>query len=299
MRRGGVIPTLNGTGIGIDARRRPEGKKQEGRSGCRWFRSVFPFSIRITRLVMSLPLASTRRSGQAQYLSVMLDLTLLRRHPMLTEASDTAIDLIGRHGVLRRWTARQVIFRRGDPAYGIVLLLSGRVRVIRERDGRRQVLHIEETGGTLGEIPIFDHGLMPATAVAADVTEGVVLSPDLVAAVIRHDPAVVLAFLRRMAGRVRNMADRLERMTLHGVGMRLATALLERARRAPGHPISFGMSQEQFAEELGTVREVLVRELRGLVQARILTPLGSGRYALLHPEALGRIAVGQPWNLGP
>ncbi|HUG28618.1 MAG TPA: Crp/Fnr family transcriptional regulator, partial [Gemmatimonadales bacterium] len=217
----------------------------------------------------------------------------LRRHPVLAKASDATVTLIGQRGVLRRWTARQVIFRRGDPAYGIVLLLAGKVRVVREREGRRQVLHIEEAGGTLGEVPLFDQGAMPATAVAADLTEGVVLSPELVATVVGRDSAMAQAFLRRMAARVRTMADQLERLTLHGVGMRLAAALLERARRSPGHPISFGMSQEQLAEELGTVREVLVRELRGLVQAGVLEALGSGRYALQQPAALSRIAAGE------
>ncbi len=208
------------------------------------------------------------------------------------------MDLIGGRGELRRWTARQVIFRRGDAPYGMVLILSGRVRVVRERDGRRQVLHVEEAGGTLGEVPLFDGGPMPASAVAVEATEGVVLSPELVRAVVASDPALALVMLARMAKRVRTMADRLERMTLHGVGMRLAAALLERARRAPGHPLSLGMSQEQFAEELGTVREVLVRELRGLVQAGILAPLGSGRYELQEPEALGRLATGKHWNPG-
>jgi CRP-like cAMP-binding protein len=228
----------------------------------------------------------------------MLDLTLLRQHPVLAKASSSALELIGDRGVLRRWTARQVIFRRGDAAYGMILILSGRVRVVREHDGRRQVLHVEEAGGTLGEVPLFDGGPMPATAVTAEMTEGVVLSPELVRAVVARDPALALVMLARMARRVRTMADRLERMTLHGVGMRLAAALLERARRAPGHPLSLGMPQEQFAEELGTVREVLVRELRGLVQAGILAPLGSGRYELQEPDALGRLAVGEQWNPG-
>lgn len=236
--------------------------------------------------------------GEVRYLPAMLDLALLRQHPVLAHASSSALEVIGGRGVLRRWTARQVIFRRGDVAYGMVLMLTGRVRVVRERDGRRQVLHVEEAGGTLGEVPLFDGGPMPATAVAVETTEGVVLSPELVRAVVARDPALALVMLARMAGRVRSLADRLERMTLYGVGMRLAAALLERARRAPGHPLSLGMSQEQFAEELGTVREVLVRELRGLVQAGILAPLGAGRYELRQPDALRRLAAGKHWNPG-
>lgn len=228
----------------------------------------------------------------------MPDPALLRRHPLLSQVSASAMELIAAGALLRTWTPRQTIFRRGDPAYGMVLLLSGRVRVFRERDGRRQVLHIEEAGGSLGEIPLFDGGPMPASAVAVEVTEGVVLSPDLVRRAVMRDPGLALILLQRMAGRARGLADRLERMTLHGVGMRLAAALLERARRAPGHPLSLGMSQEQFAEELGTVREVLVRELRVLVNGGILGPLGAGRFELRDLGALRQVAAGEQWNPG-
>jgi DNA-binding transcriptional regulator LsrR (DeoR family) len=41
------------------------------------------------------------------------------------------------------------------------------------------------------------------------------------------------------------------------------------------------MTQLRLAEELGTVREVVSRELRELVRAGIVESLGGGRYRLI------------------
>ena len=44
------------------------------------------------------------------------------------------------------------------------VLLQGRVRAVRVRDGRETVLHRSGPGATLGEVPLFDGGDYPATS---------------------------------------------------------------------------------------------------------------------------------------
>ena len=53
---------------------------------------------------------------------------------------------LARRGVECRWATGEVIFRAGDRALGIHLLLDGRVRVVRESGTRRQLVHVDETG---------------------------------------------------------------------------------------------------------------------------------------------------------
>jgi CRP-like cAMP-binding protein len=222
----------------------------------------------------------------------MLDPASLRHHPLLADASAAALSLLAAQALPMQWRARQALFRRGDPPIGLILVLSGRVRVVREELGRRWVLHVEERGGTLGEVPLFDGSPMPATAIAAEPTTGILIIPELVRAAMRADAGLADQLLQRLARRVRTLADRIERLTRHSVSRRLAAVLLERAAQTPGAPLTLGMSQEQFAEELGTVREVLVRELGGLVRAGVLAPLGRGRFEVRDIEALKRTAAG-------
>ncbi|MES2525068.1 MAG: Crp/Fnr family transcriptional regulator [Gemmatimonadota bacterium] len=225
-------------------------------------------------------------------------LAQLRRHPLLADFTPNALALLADQAVLRTWRSRQTLFRRGDPAVGLILLLEGRVRVFCDAGGRRRMLHIEEAGGTLGEVPLFDGSGMPATAVAAEAAEGVLIVPRLLQKAMVLDPGLAERLLHRLARRVRVLADRLEHLTEHSVANRLAAALLARMTSDTTHrttdittntssnTVDLGMSQEEFAEEIGTVREVLVRELGVLVRAGILRPLGRRRLEVLDPAGL-------------
>jgi CRP/FNR family transcriptional regulator len=83
---------------------------------------------------------------------------------------------------------------------------------------------------------------------------------------LRANPDAALAALKVLASRLRKVTLRLEGVTLQDVGQRLAQLLLERAARAePSNgKISFILKEphQRIAATLGTVREVIARQLR-------------------------------------
>lgn len=186
----------------------------------------------------------------------------------------------------------ETLFAAGGASPGIVVVVEGRVRVVRDLGGRRHVVHDEGPGGTLGELPVYDGGPLPATAIAAEPTRVVVLPTDAVRRAIARHPAVATALLARLAGRVRGLVDRLDRLTARSVQQRVAEHLAARAARARSPIVTLGMTQAQLAEELGTVREVVVRELLALRRRGVLRGLGGGRYEVLDEAALRAIAAG-------
>jgi CRP/FNR family transcriptional regulator len=168
-----------------------------------------------------------------------------------------------------------------------MIVLSGRVRVVRESAGRGQVVHEEGVGGTLGEVPLFAGGAYPASAVAVENTRCLVLTRAVVLALVREDPRFALALLERLARRVRALVDRLDRLASHRVEARLASFLLGRLATTRGaSTMRLGMTQSQLAEELGTVREVVVRELGRLRRRGIIRTHRDGRIAILDRGAL-------------
>ncbi len=155
------------------------------------------------------------------------------------------------------------------------------------------MIHSEGGGGALGEIPMLDDGPMVATGIAAEPTLGLVVPRDAMRSALSLDPAMAWGLLERVAARVRHLADRLEEATFNGVSVRLAAALLARHRVAAGGLISFGMSQQHLAEELGTVREVIVRELGSMVRRDVLVARGEGRYQVADLDLLQAMAAGK------
>ena len=198
--------------------------------------------------------------------------------------------------VERRFGADQVLFLAGTPARGLYVVLEGRVRVLRAGAGRTHVIHVEGPGGTLGDVPVFE-GLdgaapgYPATAVAAEPTRCLLLTRAAVRAAVRAEPDVALALLARLAGRVRHLVERADARVARGTRARLDALLIARLAAARGRAFALARTQQEAAEELGTVRELVVRGLRALRAAGAIRAAGGGRYVVTDEAALRTIAV--------
>jgi CRP-like cAMP-binding protein len=188
------------------------------------------------------------------------------------------------HGQLRSFSREEPLFREGNTAHGIFIVLSGEVRVVRASRGRRHVFHTERSGGTLGEAPFFDRNPYPATAIAWSAVEVLYVDRDAICRALLVSPDVALFFLGRLAARVRLLLDRVDRLATADVVTRLSAYLLDRMELVDGSIVA--ITQESLAEELGTVREVVMRALRSLREKRIIKSAGRGKIEVVDIVAL-------------
>jgi len=210
---------------------------------------------------------------------------ILARVAWLAGLSAAARRELAARRVTRRFSSEEVLWKRGDEPRGLFIVLEGAVRVVRGSGGRQYVLHREGPGGTLGEVPLFGGGTYPATVIAEEPTECLVLSLQSIEAAVARDPRLATLLLGRLSGRVRELANRLDRVTTQPVSQRLAAYLLRRHEETGG-PFSLGQSQTKVAEDLGTVREVIVRELRALVANGTIRRVGTARYLVTSEKSL-------------
>jgi len=204
-----------------------------------------------------------------------------------------ALRVLSERAVIRRFTSGAVLWTAGARPRGLYLILQGRVRVVRASGGRQHVIHTESAGATIGEVPLFAGGSYPASAIAAEDTVCAVVGADTLLAAIGADPSLAMALLARMAGRVRDLVDRLDGRSAQTVRARLAEWLLHRAGE-DARPFTLGCSQAELAEELGTVREVLVRELRRLRASGLLRAGPRRSWEVTDPAQLRRLASQDP-----
>lgn len=219
----------------------------------------------------------------------MVDPNLLARLPFFQHLSPAARAALGQRAVRRRAGRGEVLFVAGTPSRGMFVILSGRVRVLGQRNGRQHLVHEEGPGGTLGEVPLLDGGPYPATAIAAEDTVTIAFDRGALEAALRADPSSAWVFLARLAGRVRLLVQRLDRVATLDVATRLARALLDRAEGGG----TVRLSQVELAEELGTVREVVVRALRVLRLRGAVRSGGRGVLEITDRGELARMAGGR------
>jgi len=226
-----------------------------------------------------------------------------------TDAKDRLLDALTpaaritllKQSVEKRFSTGDVLWSEGDRAEGIALVLEGKVRIVRVSAGRQVVIHSGEPGATLGEVPFFTDAPYPATAVAAEPTRCLFLTHAAVTEGMAADPSLALFFLRRLSLRVQSLVERLDQNTVTSVRTRLARFILERSETArtaarsrsksdKRPTFSLGMTQSALAEELGTVREVVVRALRGLRLIGAIESAGDGKYRVAALTILRELA---------
>jgi CRP/FNR family transcriptional regulator len=205
-----------------------------------------------------------------------------------------AREIVARDAIARTFAAGEALWTAGTEPRGLFVVLEGKVRVVRAPGGRQYALHTEGPGGTLGEVPLFAGGRYPATALAAEATTCVAVGRDTLARAIAADPELAFRLLGRLAERVRTVVSRLDRRASETVQMRLAALLLARHLEADGAAFTLGATQAEVAEEVGTVREVLVRALRALRDAGAIETAGRGRYRVPDPALLRACTGGSP-----
>ncbi len=216
----------------------------------------------------------------------MLDLDTIVRAPFVGQLLPAAQRAVAARAVLRRYDAGQVLWTAGDRLPGLVIVLEGRVRVVREARGRQHVVHTEGPGGTLGEVPLFAGGPAPATAIAAEDTRCVLVPREAIDAAIVAEPSTAWLLLQRLAERVRGLVERLNRLGFETTIIRLAGFLVAHAEERGGRAYVTGVTQTALAQELSTVREVVVRALRTLRERGLVASAGRGRLLLTDLAAL-------------
>ena len=211
--------------------------------------------------------------------------------PEFDGLSDRLLATIAAGAIEQRFAPRRTLYRAGDAASGLYLILAGRVRVSRETGHHTHMLHFERAGGVLGEIPVFGGGPFPATAVAMEPTRCLHVSVAAIGRLLRDEPEFARFALRRLAIRARSLLLRIDELTTTTVTARVATYLLDRASNAGTAEFTLGMSQQALAEELDTAREVIVRSLGALVDAEAISRVGRSRFAVRRIAILRTIAL--------
>jgi CRP-like cAMP-binding protein len=214
--------------------------------------------------------------------------SLLHGVQLFSELNDDALRQLARRCVTKTFSAGSVLFTTGEVCRGLYVIESGRVRIYRlDPSGREQVLHIEGPGRPVAELPIFDGGPYPASAVTIDDSTLVFLPREAFEFLYRSQPDIAQAVIRALGRRLRHLVHLTETLAFRDVAARLAMLLVGYAERggsttAAGIEIELNRTQEELAHEIGTARESVSRAMKQLRRKGLIEPIERNR--LLIPD---------------
>ena len=226
---------------------------------------------------------------QSNYLNVA---ATLRKTPLFSPLNEIELQAIGARAAWGTYAAGELLFSEGDQCTGLYVVITGRIKIFKiSRTGREQVLTIEGPAASVAELPVFDGGDYPASAVAMERSEILFMSRNDFRALCLDNPELGLKLLQVVSGRLRRLVEIIEELSFTSLRQRLILWLLRQAQRQGrtgdrGVSFDLGATHQEIATHIGTVRELVSRNM-----ARLQAKASSNRMATISP-----FSIKLPWN---
>ncbi|HUX27820.1 MAG TPA: Crp/Fnr family transcriptional regulator [Terracidiphilus sp.] len=195
---------------------------------------------------------------------------VLQKTALLSSLSPAELQMLAARTVRKLFSTGELLFSEGEPCSGLHIISRGKVRIFKTSvNGREQVLAVNGPGESVAELPVFDGGPFPASAVAIEDTELAFISRrDFNAYCLEH-PEVALKVLVVVGARLRRLVGIIEELSFTTIRQRLISALVKLAQSegkqtARGIEFHLPASHQELANQLGTVRELISRNLMRL-----------------------------------
>lgn len=195
---------------------------------------------------------------------------VLGRTALLAGLSSAELQLLAARTVRKLFAAGELLFSEGEPCNGLHIIARGKVKIFKTSvGGREQVLAVNSPDETVAELPVFDNGPYPASAVAIEDAEIAFISRRDFRAYCMEHPEVALKVLAVAGARLRRLVGIVEELSFTTIRQRLVAVLVklaqEEGRNTPdGIQVLLPASHQELANQLGTVRELISRNLMRL-----------------------------------
>ena len=216
---------------------------------------------------------------------------ILKATPLFAALDESEINSLAARCGIQSFSTGQILFSEGEACKGLYIVVSGRVRIFKTSvNGREQVLSIEGPGASVAELPVFDGGNYPASASALEQTEGLFVSRSDLRAICLEKPEVSLKLLQVVGARLRRLVGIIEELSFTTVRHRLISWLLRQAategrRTERGVVLALNASHQELAAQIGTVRELVSRNLARL-QAQSLIEINGRQITIIDQAGL-------------
>ncbi len=194
------------------------------------------------------------------------DLATVRRSAILKDAPPSALDDLLRESAATEIGNHHVLFRAGDRADRIFLVLKGKVQIYRgEAAGKHAVLGVHQVGDAFGLEDAFQSGRHFATAQAVGRCRVLAVPTVAYRGAVVGNAGMAIGLVKLLSQSLVSVSDQLERIQLKPTTQRLADFLLNLtpANDANGE-ITLPFEKALIAAYLGMEPESLSRALKDL-----------------------------------
>jgi CRP-like cAMP-binding protein len=222
-------------------------------------------------------------------------LGILRKSPVLADASVEALARLATAAQLQSYQPRRVVFLPGGRAVGVHFLASGRVKISKvTRDGKELTLAYRTAGDFFGESALLEGGPREEMVEAMEVTATVEVERSAMDKLLQTNASVTYQFLRAMINRRRELETKVEQLVFKDVGSKLAELLLRLGsehglEHKRGLVLGLKITHQEMANLIGSTRETVSLTLSHFKRNGLIQTEGR-KVILVDREALRSLA---------
>lgn len=225
--------------------------------------------------------------------------SVLQSTALLSSLSPDELRKLAVRTARKQFMSGELLFSEGERCHGLHIIAHGKVRIFKaSANGREQVLAMNGPGESVAELPVFDGGVYPASAIATEDTQIAFISQrDFHGFCLEH-PQVALKMLAVVGARLRRLVGIIEELSFTTIRQRLIATLIKLAQNEgtqTGEGVEFQLpaTHQELANQLGTVRELISRNLMRL-QAEGLLLVDARRIVVKDMKGLSAILDATP-----
>jgi CRP-like cAMP-binding protein len=226
-------------------------------------------------------------------------LRTLAHAPLLRGLSAQALEEVAAKAIEEKVRAGATLFREGEPASALYLVLEGRMKLTQvAADGHEVLMRFVGQGEAVAALALFEDASFPVTASA--VTDSVLLgwNRDVLQELFQRHPSLAVNAMRLLSERLREVQERFRELATERVAQRIARALLRLVRQTGrrvegGVLVDLPLSRQDLAEMTGTTLYTVSRVLSEWEEQGILES-GRAKVLVRRPHALVALAEDLP-----
>ena len=208
--------------------------------------------------------------------TMVSNLELIRRIPLFSVLTENQAVAVAEAVVKQRFKKGEVLIEQGKKSDALIIILTGRVRVMTtDAKGREVILATLYPGDPMGEMSLIDNEPHSASVQAEMQTDALVLGRAEFTRCMPEVGSMAHAIMRSLVRRLRHADRQIESLALVDVYGRVARALMEfSSLDGEGNAvIARKVSRQDLAKMVGASREMVSRvmkdlEERGFIETR-------------------------------
>ncbi len=193
--------------------------------------------------------------------------------PLLESISPELSERLSQCGRARTYAQDEEVFAGGAEAAFLPIVASGRVKMIHFLEpGKEVIIGIFQTGEMFALPPVFDGGTYPATAIAMERSELILIARNDFLGLIRNSTEFSFAVIAWMSEMLRDKTATIQNLAMASPQHRVGHVLLKLTERERGgdSPVRITLRRQDIARMAGLTTETTIRAVRVLAEKGLI-----------------------------